>query len=75
MTRFYDVKEGSITIDGVDIKNIKTKSLRSLMGLVTQDAILFNESVKNNIALGIENPDQEEILKAADIANATEFYQ
>ena len=45
--RFYDINEGSITIDGVDIKNLKKKSLRDLIGLVTQDAILFNDSIKN----------------------------
>jgi len=73
VTRFYDLNEGTITIDGVDIKNLTKKSLRGLMGLVTQDAILFNDTVKNNIALGKENASENEILEAAKIANAHDF--
>jgi subfamily B ATP-binding cassette protein MsbA len=73
VTRFYDVNEGSISIDGEDIKNITKHSLRSLMGLVTQDSILFNDSIKNNILLGKENATDEEIIDALKIANAWEF--
>jgi subfamily B ATP-binding cassette protein MsbA len=73
ITRFYDVNKGSITIDGVDIKDMTKKSLRDLMGIVTQDSILFNDSVKNNIALGLENPKDSDILEASKIANAHEF--
>jgi len=73
VTRFYDVNEGSISIDGDDIKDITKHSLRSLMGLVTQDSILFNDSIKNNILLGKENATDEEIIDALKIANAWEF--
>lgn len=73
VTRFYDVNKGEILIDGTNIKNITKKSLRGLMGLVTQDSILFNDSVKNNIALGKENATDEEIMEAAKVANAHDF--
>ncbi|BFP39245.1 ABC transporter ATP-binding protein [Flavobacteriaceae bacterium GF1] len=73
VTRFYDVNEGSIEIDGINIKDISKKSLRGLMGLVTQDSILFNDSVKNNIGLGKTNATEEEIREAAKIANAHDF--
>ncbi|WP_372919743.1 ABC transporter ATP-binding protein [Salegentibacter sp.] len=73
ITRFYDVNEGSISIDGIDIKDMTKKSLRDLMGLVTQDSILFNDTVRNNIALGKENASDEEIIDALKIANAWEF--
>ncbi|MGW9686659.1 ABC transporter ATP-binding protein [Flagellimonas sp. 2504JD1-5] len=73
VTRFYDVNEGEISIDGTNIKDITKKSLRSLMGLVTQDSILFNDTVKNNIGLGKENATEEEIIEAAKIANAHDF--
>ena len=73
VTRFYDVEEGEITLDAINIKDISKKSLRSLMGLVTQDSILFNESVKNNISLGKENASEQEIIAAAKVANAHEF--
>lgn len=73
VTRFYDVNEGEILIDDVNIKNIKKKSLRNLMGLVTQDSILFNDTVKSNIGLGKENASDEEIIEAAKIANAHDF--
>ena len=73
VTRFYDVNKGEILIDGTNIKNISKKSLRGLMGLVTQDSILFNDSVKNNIALGKENASMDEIVAAAKVANAHEF--
>ncbi|WP_179317010.1 ABC transporter ATP-binding protein [Winogradskyella undariae] len=73
VTRFYDVNEGNITIDGEDIKHITKKSLRSLMGLVTQDSILFNDTVANNLKVGKENASDEEIIEALKIANAWEF--
>ncbi len=75
VTRFYDVNEGEIRIDGRDIRNISKKSLRSLMGLVTQDSILFNDTVAKNISLGKENASREEIVEAAKIANAHEFIE
>ena len=73
LTRFYDVQEGVITIDGTNIKDLKLKSLRDLMGLVTQDSILFNDTIKNNILLGKENATNAEIIEALKIANAYEF--
>ncbi len=73
VTRFYDVNEGVIEIDGDNIKDLTKKSLRDLMGLVTQDSILFNDSIKNNIALGKINATDEEIIDAAKIANAHNF--
>ena len=73
VTRFYDVNEGSIYIDGDNIKSITKHSLRSLMGLVTQDSILFNESIKNNVILGKEDATDEDIVEALKIANAWEF--
>ncbi|NJB37948.1 ABC transporter ATP-binding protein [Croceivirga sp. JEA036] len=73
VTRFYDVNEGEISIDGNNIKKLSKKSLRGLLGLVTQDSILFNDTVKNNIALGKENATDEEIIAAAKIANAHDF--
>ncbi len=73
VTRFYDVNKGEIQIDGENIKDLTKKSLRGLMGLVTQDSILFNNTVKNNIGLGKENASEEEIIAAAKIANAHEF--
>ncbi|WP_405252343.1 ABC transporter ATP-binding protein [Dokdonia sp. Asnod3-C12] len=75
VTRFYDVNEGSIKIDETDIRDISKKSLRNLMGLVTQDAILFNDTIRNNINLGKENATDEEIIDALKIANAWEFVQ
>lgn len=73
LTRFYDVNKGAIEIDGINIRNIKKHSLRQLEGLVTQDSILFNDTIKNNITLGIEGKSDEEIIEAAKIANAHEF--
>ncbi|MFT5848015.1 MAG: subfamily B ATP-binding cassette protein MsbA [Psychroserpens sp.] len=73
ITRFYDVNEGNISIDGQDIRTITKHSLRNLMGLVTQDSILFNDTVKNNILLGKENATDEEVTEALKIANAWEF--
>jgi subfamily B ATP-binding cassette protein MsbA len=73
VTRFYDVDKGDISIDGVSIKDLKTESLRNLMGIVTQDSILFNDTIANNISLGMENANIEAIVEAAKIANAHEF--
>ncbi|WP_445452685.1 ABC transporter ATP-binding protein [Flavobacterium sp. 25HG05S-40] len=73
LTRFYDVNEGVVRIDGTDIKDIKLESLRNLMGLVTQDSILFNDTIKGNIALGKADATDEEIIEALKIANAYEF--
>lgn len=73
VTRFYDVNKGTITIDGVNIKYISKKSLLGLMGIVTQDAILFNDTVAENIRLGKQDASDKEIEQAAHIANAYEF--
>ena len=73
ITRFYDVNEGTIDIDGVNIKQISKTSLRSLMGIVSQDSILFNDTVANNIRLGTPNATEEELIEATQIANAYEF--
>ena len=75
VTRFYDVDKGKIMIDGQNIKDITKHSLRNLMGLVTQDSILFNDTVKNNIILGNENATDKEVIEALKIANAWEFVQ
>ena len=71
--RFYDTCEGSITIDGVDIRDMKIKELRSYIGNVNQEAILFNDTIFNNIAFGVEGATMEQVIEAAKIANAHEF--
>jgi len=73
LPRFYDVSEGSITIDGVDIREIKIPNLRGLMGIVNQESILFNDTIFNNIAFGVQNATQEQVEEAAKIANAHNF--
>ena len=73
--RFHDVTSGELLIDGVNIKDYSLRSLRQLMGIVTQEPILFNDSIANNIALGKENPSQQEIISAAKIANAHSFIE
>jgi subfamily B ATP-binding cassette protein MsbA len=73
LTRFYDVQEGTITIDSINIKDITMHSLRDLMGLVTQDSILFNDTIKANVSLGKLTATDEEIIEALKIANAYEF--
>ncbi|MFT6064345.1 MAG: subfamily B ATP-binding cassette protein MsbA [Polaribacter sp.] len=75
ITRFYDVNKGSILIDGTNIKDVTKKSLRDLMGIVSQDSILFNDTIANNIKLGTQHATDEAILEAANIANADEFIQ
>ncbi|MBL4709094.1 MAG: ABC transporter ATP-binding protein [Flavobacteriales bacterium] len=72
LPRFYDPKEGGISIDGQDIRAYKIKDVRALMGVVSQQSILFNDTVINNIALGVENPTMEAVVEAAKIANAHE---
>lgn len=71
--RFYDPESGSVEIDGINIKNVPLKDLRSLMGNVNQDPILFNDTIFNNIAFGVENASQEQVEAAAKIANAHDF--
>ncbi|GAA4933492.1 ABC transporter ATP-binding protein [Algibacter agarivorans] len=73
ITRFYDVNEGEILIDGTNIRNLTTSSLRSQLGIVTQDAILFNDSIKNNLKLGKDDATDEAIIEALKVANAWEF--
>jgi subfamily B ATP-binding cassette protein MsbA len=73
LTRFYDVNEGTISIDGIDIKDLSLHSLRGLMGLVTQDSILFNDTIKANVSLGKLEATDDEIIEALKIANAYEF--
>jgi len=73
LPRFYDVTSGQILIDGMDIRTIKLSSLRSLFGIVTQEPVLFNDTVRNNIAFGDPGASIEAIEKAAKIANAHEF--
>lgn len=71
--RFYDVSSGSIELDGVDIRDLRIRDLRSLMGNVNQESILFNDTIFNNIAFGKENATMEEVIAAAKVANAHEF--
>jgi subfamily B ATP-binding cassette protein MsbA len=73
LTRFYDVNEGKVMIDGIDIKDMDLQSLRGLMGLVTQDSILFNDTIKANISLGKLDATDDEVIEALKIANAYEF--
>jgi len=73
LNRFYDVTSGEITIDGINIKNIAKENLRQLIGVVTQEAILFNDTVANNLCLGKPNASKEEMISAAKIANAHDF--
>ena len=73
LPRFYDVVEGNITIDGIDIRNITISELRHLMGNVNQDAILFNDTFYNNISFGVENASLDQVIEAAKIANAHDF--
>ncbi len=71
--RFWDVTEGRITLDGKDIREVTVRNLRALMGNVNQDPILFNDTIFNNIAFGVEGATEEEVIAAAKIANAHEF--
>ena len=73
LPRFWDIEEGEILIDGINIKDYKLTDLRSLMGNVNQESILFNDTIRNNIAFGVESATDAEVSAAAAIANATEF--
>ncbi|WP_410880682.1 ABC transporter ATP-binding protein [Myroides sp. DW712] len=75
LTRFWDINAGAIKIDNEDIRNLDLHSLRSLIGLVTQDSILFNDSIKANMLIGKEDATDEEIIAALKVANAYEFVQ
>lgn len=73
LPRYHDVQSGQITIDGTDIRDVRISDLRSLLGNVNQEAILFNDTFFNNIAFGVENATMEQVIEAAKIANAHEF--
>ena len=73
LPRFYDCTEGELLVDGINVKDYIISDLRRLMGIVTQETILFNESVFNNIAFGMPNVTEEDVIRAAKIANAHEF--
>jgi subfamily B ATP-binding cassette protein MsbA len=73
LPRFYDIEEGEIKIDGINVKDYKINDLRYMMGNVNQEPFLFNDSIRNNIAFGSENVTEEQIIEAAKIANAHEF--
>ena len=75
LPRFYDPTEGRVTVDGVDLREIDLKSLRGLLGIVTQETILFNDTVRNNIAYGLDGASDEEIGAAARAANAHRFIE
>ncbi|WP_405225526.1 ABC transporter ATP-binding protein [Dokdonia sp. Asnod1-B02] len=75
LTRFYDVVDGTITLDGLDIRDMSLSDLRKNIGIVTQDAILFNDTLRSNMSVGKENATDEEIIDALKIANAWEFVQ
>ncbi len=73
LPRFYDVQKGAVKVDGVDIRDMRVHDLRSFMGNVNQEAILFNDSFYNNITFGVENATMEDVIKAAKVANAHDF--
>lgn len=73
LPRFYDVKQGSITVGGIDIRQMRVHDLRALMGNVNQEAILFNDTFRNNITFGVSHASQDQIENAARIANAHDF--
>ena len=73
LARFYDVSEGEILVDGENVKNLKVTDYRDLLGMVTQESVLFNDSVFNNILMGKPDATEEEVMTAAKIANAHEF--
>ncbi|HCE58065.1 MAG TPA: antibiotic ABC transporter ATP-binding protein [Prolixibacteraceae bacterium] len=75
LPRFYDVKGGGIFIDGIDLRELKLHDLRDLMGNVNQEAILFNDTIYNNIAFGVENTSMDAVIAAAKVANAHDFIQ
>ena len=73
LPRFYEPSQGEILIDGIDTRHCKAYDLRNLMGIVSQESILFNDTVHNNIALGIENVTREKVIEASKVANAHDF--
>jgi subfamily B ATP-binding cassette protein MsbA len=73
LPRFYESDKGALLIDGIDIKDLKTESVRKHIGVVTQESVLFNDTVKNNIIFGMNNVSENEVIEAAKIANAHEF--
>jgi ATP-binding cassette, subfamily B, bacterial MsbA len=73
LPRFYDCDSGELLVDGINIKEATLQSLRNLIGVVTQESVLFNDTVYNNIAFGMANVTYEKIVEAAKIANAHEF--
>lgn len=73
LPRFYDVQKGRITVDGIDVRDLKVHDLRSFMGNVNQEAILFNDTFYNNITFGVQNATREQVEHAARIANAHDF--
>ncbi len=73
--RFYDVDRGSLTIDGVDVRDLTLQSLRNLLGIVTQETILFNDTITQNIAYGLDEVDEDAIREAARLANASDFIE
>ncbi|MBK9730950.1 MAG: ABC transporter ATP-binding protein [Chitinophagaceae bacterium] len=73
LPRFYDPTDGAILIDGTDIRNYKIKDLRGLIGMVSQEPVLFNDTVHNNLAFGLENVTEEAVINAAKVANAHDF--
>lgn len=73
LPRFYDVERGSIKVDGIDIRDLRVHDLRSFMGNVNQEAILFNDSFYNNITFGVDNATMDDVVRAAKVANAHEF--
>ncbi len=75
LPRFYDVEQGEIQIDDIPIKNLKIDELRGMMGIVTQETILFNETIFGNITLGLQNVSEEDVIGAAKVANAHEFIE
>jgi subfamily B ATP-binding cassette protein MsbA len=75
LPRFYDVNEGEVLFDGINIKELSITDLRGLIGIVNQESILFNDSVRNNISFGLDHVSEEEIIHAAKIANAHEFIE
>lgn len=75
LARFYDVNEGSIKVDGINIKDLNIKDYRALLGMVTQESVLFNDSVYHNILMGKPDATREEVIVAAKIANAHQFIE
>lgn len=73
LSRFYDINNGSILLDGKDIRDLKIRSLRGLIGIVPQQSVLFNDSILNNIAFGVESPDEQKAIAAAKMAHAHDF--